>query len=132
MCSLEQSSLGRLAAAVADVRADNLALLSPEQLETRLRQLRRLCDQVEAGFAETTATFEATEAHKDVGARTAASWLRHHLRMSAGQARRRIMVGRRLPDLPQVHAAFLAGQIGLGPGGGAHRSGRRPRTQRRT
>ena len=105
--------MDRLVAAVAAVGADNLALLTPEQLEDRLRDLRRLGDQVEAVFAETTAVFEATEAYKDVGARTAASWLRHQLRMSAGEARRRVLVGQRLPDLPQVHRAFLAGEIGL-------------------
>ena len=105
--------MGRLAGAVAAVGADSLALLSPEQLEARLRELRRLADQVEAVFAETTAAFEATRAYQDVGARTAASWLRHHLRMSAGEARRRVLVGQRLKDLPQVRAAFLAGQIGL-------------------
>src|SRR5262245_56923541 len=108
-----QSSMDRLAAAIADVRADNLALLTAEQLEDRLRDLRRLSDEVEAVFAETTAVFEATEAYKDVGARTAASWLRHNLRMSAGEARRRVLVGQRLKDLPQVRDAFLAGQIGL-------------------
>jgi Domain of unknown function (DUF222)/HNH endonuclease len=79
----------------------------------RLRDLRRLSDQVEACFAETTAAFEVTDAYKDVGARTAASWLRHNMRMSAGEARRRVVVGQRLKDLPRVHAAFLAGEIGL-------------------
>jgi hypothetical protein len=105
--------MDRLAAAVADVRADNVALLTAEELEARLGDLRRLGDQVEACFAETTAAFEATGAYQDVGARTAASWLRHHLRMSAGEARRRVLVGQRLKDLPRVRAAFLAGQIGL-------------------
>src|SRR5262245_55472532 len=108
-----RSSMDRLAAAVADVRGDNLALLTAEPLEARRRDLRRLCDQVEAVFAETTAAFEATQAYKEVGARTAASWLRHHLRMSAGEARRRIVVGQRLKDLPRVHEAFLGGEIGL-------------------
>jgi len=105
--------MDRLAAAVAGVRADDLSLLTAQQLEVRLRDLRRLADQVEAVFGETTVAFEATEAYQDVGARTAASWLRHHLRMGAGQARRRVMVGQRLGDLPCVHAAFLAGEIGL-------------------
>lgn len=113
MCSPEQSSLERLTAAVSDVRADNLSLLTAAQLEARLRELRRLCDQVEAVFAETTAAFEATEAYKEVGARTAASWLRHHMRMAPGEARRRVLVGKRLRDLPRVQAAFLAGEIGL-------------------
>lgn len=113
MCSPEQSSLGRLTAAVAIVRDDNLALLTPEQLESRLRDLRRLSDQVEAVFAETSAAFEPTEAYKDVGARTAASWLRHNMRMSAGEARRRVVVGQRLKDMPDVRAAFLSGEIGL-------------------
>jgi hypothetical protein len=113
MCSPSQSSVDRLAEAVAAVRADNLGLLAPEQLEARLRDLRRLADQVEAVFAETTAAFEATDADKEVGARTAASWLRHHLRMSAGEARRRVVVGWQLMHLPTVHDAFLAGHIGL-------------------
>jgi hypothetical protein len=113
MCSPEQSSMGRLAAAVAEVRADDLSLLTAQQLEARLRELRGLADQVEAVFADTAAAFEATEAYRDVGARTAASWLRHHLRMGAGEARRRVTVGQRLRDLPRVRGAFLAGEIGL-------------------
>jgi hypothetical protein len=113
MCSPDQSSIDRLAVAVAGLRADDLALLTAEELEARLRDLRRLSDQVEAVFAETSATFEATEAYKDVGARTAASWLRHHMRMGAGEARRRVIVGQRLRDLPCVREAFVAGEIGL-------------------
>ncbi|MDQ4085901.1 MAG: HNH endonuclease [Actinomycetota bacterium] len=113
MCSPSLSSVGRLAEAVAAVRQDDLALLSAEELEWRMRRLRRLADQVEAVFAETTAAFEATESYKDVGARTAASWLRHNLRMSAGEARRRVRVGQQIKQLPRMHEAFLAGHIGL-------------------
>jgi Domain of unknown function (DUF222)/HNH endonuclease len=113
MCSPSLSSVDRLAEAVAAVRADNLGLLTAAELERRLAALRLMADQVEATFAETTAVFEATEAYKDVGARTAASWLRHNLRMSAGEARRRVAAGRRLKDLPLVHRAFLAGDINL-------------------
>jgi hypothetical protein len=113
MCSPHLSTVDRLAEAVADVRADDLRLLSAEQLEARVRQLRRLADQVEAVFGAATAAFEATEAYKDVGARTAASWMRHNLRMNAGEARRRVVVGRRLRDLPRIHEAFLSGDINL-------------------
>ncbi|HEX2175002.1 MAG TPA: DUF222 domain-containing protein [Nocardioidaceae bacterium] len=113
MCSTSQSSVDRLVEAVAVVRADNLAVLTAEQLEARMRRLRRLADQVEAVFAETTAAFEATEAYKDVGARTAASWLRHNRRMTPGEARRRVQVGQQIKHLPKVHAAFLAGDINL-------------------
>lgn len=113
MCSPSLSSVDRLAEAVAGVREDNLALLTAGELEARMRELRRLADQVEAVFAETTTAFEATEAYKDVGARTAASWLRNNLKMSAGEARRRVVVGQQIRHLPRVHAAFLAGEIGL-------------------
>jgi len=95
------------------VRAEDLALWPAADLVVRIHRLRRLADQLEGVFAEATAAFEATESYKDVGARTAASWLRHHLRMGAGEARRRVVVGQRLRDLPRVHAAFLAGEIGL-------------------
>jgi len=95
------------------VRADNLGLLSAEELEARVTWLRRLADQVEAAFAEATAAFESTEAYRDVGARTAASWLRHSLRMTSGEARRRVKVGRQLKDLPFVHEAVVAGDITL-------------------
>jgi hypothetical protein len=113
MCSTSQSSVDRLAEAVAAVRADNLRLLTAEDLEARMRDLRRLADQVEAVFAETTAAFDATEAYKDVGARTTASWLRNNLRMTAGEARRRVVVGQQVKHLPTVHEAFLAGEISL-------------------
>jgi hypothetical protein len=113
MCSSSASPIDRLAEAVAAVRAEDLSLLPVADLVVRIHRLRRLADQVEAVFAEATAAFEATEAYKNVGARTAASWLRHHLRMGAGEARRRVVLGQRLKDLPRVHAAFLAGQIGL-------------------
>jgi Domain of unknown function (DUF222) len=113
MCSPELLSVGRLAEVVACVRADNLALLTAQELEARLRDLRRLAGQVEAVFAEATAAFEATEAFRDVGARGGASWLRHNLRMTAGEARRRIKVGQRLKHLTAVHEAFLAGEISL-------------------
>jgi hypothetical protein len=108
MCSPDQSSIDRLAVAVAGLRADDLALLTAEELEARLRDLRRLSDQVEAVFAETSATFEATEAYKDVGARTAASWLRHHMRMGAGEARRRVIVGAAAQG-PTVRARSVRG-----------------------
>jgi hypothetical protein len=114
MCSPDASPIDRLAGAVAGLRADNLALLTPEELENRIRTLRRLGDQVEAVFAETTAAFEVTEAYKDVGARTAASWLRNNLRMNAGEARRRVVAGQRLRDLSVVQEAFLAGEVGMG------------------
>jgi hypothetical protein len=113
MCSPSLSSVDRLAEAVAGLRDDDLLLLTPEELEGRVRDLRRLADQVEAVFAETTATFEASEAYKEVGARTAASWLRHNLRMTPGEARRRVRVGQELKDLPKVHQAFLDGEINL-------------------
>jgi hypothetical protein len=72
-----------------------------------------LADQVEAVFAAATAAFEDSGAYQEVGARTGASWLRHQLRMSPGEARRRIRVGQQLKDLPLTQAAFLAGDIGL-------------------
>ncbi|MDQ4006594.1 MAG: 13E12 repeat family protein [Actinomycetota bacterium] len=106
--------MDRLAQAVAGLRADNLALLTARELEVRVRDLRRLADQVEAVFAAATAAFEDSEAYREVGARTGASWLRHQLRMSPGEARRRIRVGQRLKDLPVTRAAFLVGEIGLG------------------
>ncbi|MGH3356931.1 MAG: DUF222 domain-containing protein [Nocardioidaceae bacterium] len=93
--------------------ADDLGLLTPAELEARLVGLRRVGDQVEAAFGETARVFEDAEAHKEVGARTAASWLRHRLRMSPGEARRRVLLGRRLKDLSLVREAFAAGQIGL-------------------
>jgi hypothetical protein len=113
MCSSSASPTDRLTEAVAAVRAEDLALWPAADLVVRIHRLRRLADQLEAVFAEATAAFEATESYKDVGARTAASWLRHHLRMGAGEARRRVVVGQRLRGLPRVHAAFLAGEIGL-------------------
>ena len=113
MCSNDSSSIDRLAEAIAGVRSDNVALLTAEELKDRVRRLRQLADQVEAVFADATAAFDATEAYKDVGARTAASWLRHSLRMTAGEARRRVVVGHRLKDLPQVREAFRAGEISM-------------------
>jgi Domain of unknown function (DUF222)/HNH endonuclease len=113
MCSSNASPLDRLAEAVAAVRAEDLSLWPAADLVVRIQRLRRLADQIEGVFAEATAAFDATEAYRDVGARTAASWLRHHLRMGAGEARRRVLVGQRLQDLPRVHSAFLAGEIGL-------------------
>jgi hypothetical protein len=112
MCS-STTSLERLAEAVEAVRADELGLLTAAQLEERLTTLRRLADQVEAAFGETATAFEDTEAYKDVGARTAASWLRHHLRMTPGAGRRRMQLGRRLKTLPLVQQAFSTGDIGL-------------------
>lgn len=113
MCSPGSSSLGRLAWAIGAVRADNLGLLTAAELEARLRSLRRLADQVEAAFGEAATAFEDTEAYKEAGARTAAAWLRHHLRLTPGEGRRRIQLGRRLKTLPLVQQAFAAGEIGL-------------------
>ena len=78
MCSPGLSSVDRLAQAVAGLRADNLALLTAGELEARVRDLRRLADQVESVFAQATAAFEESGAYQEVGARTGASWLRHN------------------------------------------------------
>ena len=125
MCSPGLSSVDRLAEAVAGLRGDNLALLTAQELEARVRDLRRLADQVEAVFAQTTAAFEDSEAYKEVGARTGASWLRHQLRMSPGEARRRIRVGQQLKDLlslcPRHHRNVHSGRLRIQTTGGQFR-----------
>jgi hypothetical protein len=79
----------------------------------RLRAVGRLVDRLEAQRVRLVAAADRSGALADDGAATAASWLRRHSSLTAAQASDRAKLARRLPDLPEVAAAFAAGDLGV-------------------
>src|SRR5437588_7020740 len=75
-------------------------------------RLRALADRNEAVTAEVLRRLDKSEAYKDDGALSLASWLRWKCKLSAGAAMERVEVARQLSQLPKFEAALARGDIG--------------------
>ena len=100
--------LNELVAAVdAACEVDPADLGDGETVVALHRQLARL----EAVLTRAVAAFDVGRTWGADGARSAASWVAFSCRLPASAARRRVRVGRALRQMPEVEAAWLAGDI---------------------
>ena len=100
--------ISELVSAVDAACAVDPALLGDgETVMVLHRQLARL----EAVTTRATAAFDAGGTWEADGARSAGSWVAFRCRLPAVTARLRVRVGRALRHMPEVEAAWLAGEI---------------------
>lgn len=78
-----------------------------------LRAVRSTVDALEGVEAEALDRFAEVEGFREEGASSIAGWVRRELRMTAGEARARVRVGRTLEQLPDVADASAAGEVRL-------------------
>ena len=108
MAVLTEESVEKLAAVLDRVcEKDPAALSDGDTIEALHHQLARL----EAATARAAAAFDVARGWEADGARSAAAWISTRCRRPLGEARRRVAAGRRLRDMPQVDAAWTAGDI---------------------
>jgi len=117
--------LRRLEAAVEELAAQDLHLLSDAVAAARVLVLRRLLDRLEGQWLRELATVDgrgAAGAEDDTQALSTASWLRNQLRLGGGAARQAVRTARALfrgplagtaqalaaGELSPAHAAVLA------------------------
>ena len=92
---------------------DALGALEPSQLAdgAAVVALHRQLDRLEAVATRATAAFDRGHEWEVAGARTASAWLAVECSLPLRTARRRVVVGRALADLPVAEAAWLAGDV---------------------
>src|SRR4051812_49961624 len=93
------------------------------QLLDRAAFLVRARNQLDAELTRTVRRADLTQAAEHDGLASMKSWLRGHVRLSAGEVRRLIGNGRALERLPAVAAAFAAGGGAPRPGAGGGAGG---------
>jgi hypothetical protein len=103
--------LGDLSAALDARGDDDLTCLGGPAVLDRLRVLLPLVNRLDAEVARTVRGCEVTGAAEYDGARTMASWLRGHARLSPAAASQVVRVGRTLERLPAVAARASDGDI---------------------
>src|ERR687895_976615 len=113
MFSLDEDLAASVVAAVDALAADDPASLGFAGQLGRLRAVSRLVDRLEAERVRLLGVADRSGALADDGAATAASWLRRNSTLTASQANGRAKLGRHLPDLPVIAAAFAAGDVGV-------------------
>src|SRR4051794_40043532 len=73
--------------------------------------LVRARNRIDAELTRGVRAAEVAQAQEHDGLASMASWLRGHVRLSAGEARRLVRHGRVLEQLPAVAAACADGQV---------------------
>ncbi|RZS80115.1 HNH endonuclease [Motilibacter rhizosphaerae] len=81
------------------------------ELGERLRVLHRWRCQLDAEAARVLAAFDALGGYEVDNAVTAASWLRHELRLDATEAAGQVAAARVLRDLPLAEEAYAEGAV---------------------
>ena len=104
--------MDELRSAVDAVLAEDPHSLSGPELAGRLVMLEREMAKLMSAQLAALAVFESRRDYADDGAANAASWLRHHCRLSPGDASSRVRVARRLRDqLDDTREALSAGDV---------------------
>ena len=93
------------------MREDDLDALPLPDLERRLTTQAAIVAAETAGFLALLAAFDRREGWKGDGVNTCAHWLNWQLGTSFRTAREQLRVGHALTELPQIRAAFEAGEI---------------------
>ena len=104
--------MNHLRSAVDAVLAEDPHTLAGPELAAQITVLRAQIDRLEAAFSARVAVFDARGDYADEGARSSASWLRHHCKLSPSDAASRVRVSRRLRDhLDGTREALAAGEV---------------------
>jgi Domain of unknown function (DUF222) len=74
-------------------------------------RLSRVIERLEFQRIRAVAHLDRTASYIDDGALSAASWLRHHCRLTFGAAAASVRLARKLERLPETAAAFAAGEV---------------------
>jgi Domain of unknown function (DUF222) len=85
-------------------------LTAPQHLD-RTAMLVRARNRIDAELTRGIRAADVAQAQEHDGLASMASWLRGHVRLSAGEARRLVRNGRVLEQLPAVAAAFADGTV---------------------
>jgi hypothetical protein len=100
-----------LEAVLDALAAEDLDGLVAPQLLERSSRLVRARNRIDALLTGTVRRADSVQAAEHDGLKSMASWLRGHVRLSAGEVRRLIGNGRALDHLPTLRAAFRAGEV---------------------
>src|SRR3954454_16101001 len=103
--------MGELQSALDALAAEDLSSMVGSQLLDRLGPLLVLQNRIAAEVTRTVRRCELTGAAEHDGKKTAASWLRGHGHLTAGEAGRVVRSGRALEHLPATAAAFAEGTL---------------------
>ncbi len=85
--------------------------LSGEELARRLSMVARAGEVCHRALAFYLHDMESRRIHHALGFATAVDFARYRLGMSKGRARDLLLTGRKLAELPQLDAAFAAGEV---------------------
>ena len=111
MRSTDGDALSRLEEAV-DALAEEVERLHPSGLGEELVEIRRAADRLESVFVAALRRFERGREYLAEGAVSPVGWLRWSCRLSAGAAKDRLALARRLEELPGSEEAFKSGELG--------------------
>src|SRR4051794_38765649 len=103
--------VGELESALDALVAEDLDGLVAPQLLDRTAELVRAANRIMAELTRTVRRCEVTQAAEHDGLASMTTWLRGHVRLSAGEVRRLIGNGRALEQLPQLAAGFATGAV---------------------
>ena len=103
--------MGELQSALDALAAEDLDGLVAPQLLDRTAFLVRARNRLDAELTRTVRRADAVQAAEHDGMKSMPSWLRGHVRLSAGEVRRLIRNGRVLEQLTAVAAGFADGAI---------------------
>ncbi|MGY5892361.1 DUF222 domain-containing protein [Blastococcus deserti] len=100
-----------LEAVLDTLAAEDLDGFLAPQLLDRTTLLVRARNRLDAELTRTVRRADVVQAAEHDGLRSMSSWLRGHVRLSAGEVRRLIGNGRAVEQLPAVAAAFASGAV---------------------
>ena len=103
--------MGELQSALDALAAEDLDGLVAPQLLDQTALLMRARNRLDAELTRRVRRCDVIQAAEHDGLASMASWLRGHVRLSAGEVRRLIGNGRVLERLPAVAAGFADGHI---------------------
>jgi hypothetical protein len=104
-------AVGELQSALDALAAEDVDGMVGPQLLERADLLVWARNRLDAELTRTVRRCEVTQAAEHDGLKSMQSWLRGHVRLSAGEARQLIRNGRALEQLPAVAAAFAEGGV---------------------
>jgi hypothetical protein len=111
MRSSESVGVDELLAELDALLAEGLEGMVASQVLDRTELLVRVRNRVDAVLTHVVRRAEVIQAPEHDGLKSMQSWLRGHVRLSGGEARRLIRNGRALEQLPAVAQAFAAGAV---------------------
>ena len=103
--------LKHLAAAVDEIKGEDLGRVFDDQAETGVVLMRRLITELEAEWLRRVGDIEERAMFENQGYTSLAAWLAERCRLSFGRAKHTVGVARALADMPHTRAAFSNGDV---------------------